>query len=176
MRCRLWTGSARGPTLAARHTSWAQMMICWGLSGCIARGRSGIRWTTGRALLVIPCRWSVEMSSAWDTVSNAADRCNSTRSTACCPPIAFRMSCWTLANAVSVLCPFLYADWLGSDCLFPSSVNVQSWRRRSIWVFHSWFANAKRDNGKTRQVAEWVRAYDWRPGGLGFESCCGNFA
>ena len=25
-------------------------------------------------------------------------------------------------------------------------------------------------------VAEWVRAWDWRPGGPGFESHCGNFA
>ena len=25
-------------------------------------------------------------------------------------------------------------------------------------------------------VAEWVRVQDWRPGGPGFESCCGNFA
>ena len=25
------------------------------------------------------------------------------------------------------------------------------------------------------EVAEWVRALDWRPGGPGFESLCGNF-
>ena len=27
-----------------------------------------------------------------------------------------------------------------------------------------------------RSVEEWVGALDWRPGGPGFESCCGNFA
>ena len=25
-------------------------------------------------------------------------------------------------------------------------------------------------------MAEWIRALDWRLGGRGFESCCGNFA
>ena len=25
-------------------------------------------------------------------------------------------------------------------------------------------------------MGEWLRTVDWRPGGPGFESCCGNFA
>ena len=53
----------------------------------------------------------------WSTVSNAAERSNNSSTTQ--PPlsIARKTSFWTLSNAVSVLCPALYADWNSSSKL-----------------------------------------------------------
>ena len=38
-----------------------------------------------------------------------------------------------------------------------------------------WAMQQKNGDVPPERVAEWVRALDWRPGGPGFESRCGNF-
>ena len=65
-----------------------------------------------KAFPVIPKRCSsLVMRMSWSTVSNAAERSSKTNITHSPSSMARRMSLCIRVSAVSVLWPFLYADW-----------------------------------------------------------------
>ena len=113
----------------------------WDSSSMSARFRSlwtGSSWIDKtvslhpKAFPVIPKRCSsLVMRMSWSTVSNAAGRPSNTNITHCPSSMARRMLLCIRVSAVSVLWPFLYADWKISRRLASS----RWWLRRTATNF-----------------------------------------
>ena len=78
----------------------------------------------------------------------------------------FNLHHFILGVACSGFQPFLrlYSSLCMCQLLYPPTITLSPFGV----ALSSWW-------GTSDAVAEWLRALDWRPGGPGFESCCGNF-